>query len=73
MKNYYENLEYDTDSDYLLSVIEDYEKQGITTNVDFTLASKEKEIIESKNSLPLNEKEVLNNKEEKLTSDKEMF
>jgi len=51
MKNYIDELEYDEDSDYILSVIEEYEKQGITTNVDFTQATFEKETIESKQNL----------------------
>lgn len=64
MDNYFENLEFDEESDYIISVIEDYERQGITTNVDFVKAEEEKEIILNKNNLEndKNNEEIVENK-----------
>jgi len=55
MKNNFEILEHDEESDYILDIIENFEKQGITTNVDFVKAEEERIIILSKES-----NEVLN-------------
>lgn len=55
MKNNFEILEYDEESDNILDIIENFEKQGITTNVDFVKAEEERVIILSKES-----NEVLN-------------
>ena len=49
MDNYLENLEYDEDSEYILSFIEELQKQGLTTNVDFKKAEEEEKLIKSKN------------------------
>lgn len=51
MEEMIKTLEYDEESDYILDVIESYEKQGLNTNVDFNLAELEKGFIISKQSL----------------------
>lgn len=60
MEEMIKTLEYDEESDYILDIIENYEKQGLKTNVDFNLAELEKGFIISKQKL---EKENGDNEE----------
>ena len=66
MSNYISGLEFDEESDYILEVIENYEKQGLTTNVDFVRAEEEKLIIAKKYNLNLEQEILKLNKEETL-------
>lgn len=58
MNIYVSTLEYDEESDYILEVIKEYEKQGLTTNVDFGRAEEERLVIAKKLNINLNEEVV---------------